>query len=129
MIKYTEYKNLTSFFGNNISSDELKKRFKENHSCLFFYGWFFVYKDVKTDEIVLGCRRFKRKFYNADHIDQLTKEGNFVETAISFLDPNSMEEVYKKFRCLDEEEANAMYQRGELKKIPSKHFNLFYDRL
>ena len=127
MIKYTEYKNRTSFFENYIGPDELKKRFRENHKSLFFYGWFFVYKDAKTDEIVLGGQRFKRKFYGNDNIDELTKEGDFDETVISFLDSASMEEIYKKFRCLDVDEARDRYLRRELNKVPSKHFTLFYD--
>ena len=126
MIKYTEYKNQISFFENNIGPDELKRRFREKHG-LFFYGRFFVYKDILTDEIILGCHRFEGKFSDNDHITILTREGDFDETVISFLNSASMEEVYKKFKCLDKDEARNMYQRRELKKVPSKHFTLFYD--
>lgn len=127
MIKYTEYKNWTSFFENYIVPDELKKRFRENHGCLFFYGWFFVYRNAKTNEIVFGCKRFKRKFNSNGHIDELTKKGYFNETVISFLDSASMEEIYKKFRCLDLDEARDMYLKRELNRVPSKHSTLFYD--
>jgi hypothetical protein len=127
MIKYTEYKNQISFFENNVGPDELKKRYREKYEDLFFYGWFYVYKDAETDEIVLGYTRFKRKFNGIGHIDNLTREGDFDETVISFLDQANMEEVYGKFRCLAECEARDMYKKGKLKKVPSKYFTLFYD--
>jgi hypothetical protein len=127
MIKYTEYKKSIIFLENNIKSEEIIQRFRKADGKLSFFGWFFVYKDVLTDEYVLGCHKFKRHFLGEDHIISLTKEGNFNETVISFLSSSGTEEIYRTSRCIDVNEAKKMCKDGKLKKIPSKYYTLFYD--
>lgn len=130
MLRYTEYNNFLKFFEKEgIEGQELKKRFIDSHGNLYYYGWYYLYKDIETDDYVFGVHRFKKKFEGEGHIEGLTKEGNFDETVISFLDSECMNKIPDIFRCIEDTEAKRLCKEKKLKRISSKYYTLFYDKI